>query len=287
MHSSVGSREHNKAINGLSSLSGGKGIVRLEYLMKENLLEFGSNILQNLLRHHPFVSIDLGVINEISMITALGQFDESSGDVNFTIFPYRKKSTSKYDGSGIDRYLHLRSTQLSKLEEHIINLSVNHGRTVNVQKYVSHEEAFHRDGEIILMDNFKEENLLLKKKLDNRKRSHWATLPNTILEFVDAASRTLERENLDSPIIIIGNPTFSASMKGKRAAAPKKTIEYLQRFFTVVIIDEYLTSQLCPCRETFVLFYKNVMAKINTIVPTTSPTELTNGNTKDSFLPFL
>ena len=89
-------------------MNGGKGVVRLEYLLKKNLVEFGSDILRNLVRHHPFVSIDLGVINEISMVTALGQYDESSGDLYFTLFPYIKKTTSKYDGSGVNRYLHLR-----------------------------------------------------------------------------------------------------------------------------------------------------------------------------------
>jgi hypothetical protein len=41
-------------------------------------------------------------------------------------------------------------------------------------------------------------------------------------------------------------------MKGKRAAPPKQLIKYLSRFFTVLIVDEFNTSQFCgQCDSKF------------------------------------
>jgi hypothetical protein len=48
-----------------------------------------------------------------------------------------------------------------------------------------------------------------------------------------------------APIIVIGKPTFNASMKGHRAAPPKKLIQFLARFFTIITVDEHGTSKNC------------------------------------------
>jgi len=48
-----------------------------------------------------------------------------------------------------------------------------------------------------------------------------------------------------APIVVIGNPTFNSSMKGKRPVAPKSIINYLKRFFCVLVIDEYNSSKNC------------------------------------------
>jgi hypothetical protein len=56
-----------------------------------------------------------------------------------------------------------------------------------------------------------------------------------------------EKRLRGAPILIIGRPTFKSSMKGHRASNPQAIIEYLKRFFAVIVISEYNTSKLCPC----------------------------------------
>ena len=46
------------------------------------------------------------------------------------------------------------------------------------------------------------------------------------------------------PVIVCGNPKFKASMKGHRPVAPKATVEYLARFFIVIMVNKHNTSKL-------------------------------------------
>lgn len=57
-------------------------------------------------------------------------------------------------------------------------------------------------------------------------------------------------EKSGNPIVVIGNPTFAVTMKGKRATCPKKVVKHLARYFCVVLIDEYNSSKLCPSCES-------------------------------------
>ena len=52
-------------------------------------------------------------------------------------------------------------------------------------------------------------------------------------------------EKTGAPILVIGKPTFASSMKGHRAAPPKQLIKFLSRFFTVLLVQEFHTSQYC------------------------------------------
>ena len=244
---SVGCRDHAKDLNGLGSIKGGKGTVWLEKLLDENLIEQGPEVMKKLVSNHPFVCIDLGVINEISMVTTLASFNDASKSIECINVPYKRKTASRYDGTGVNRYLFEKAKNAKQLEDKVLNLAVNHGRTLDPAKYEAFRAAFEKDGQFLLHENFKTESLNESKKLENRIRSHWASIPNTILEFVDETCRANGRPNLHAPILLVGIPTFSATMKGKRSVAPKKIIEYLKRFFTVVLINEDMSSQLCPC----------------------------------------
>ena len=70
-------------------------------------------------------------------------------------------------------------------------------------------------------------------------------MANKVLGLCDAICP----EKPGNPILVIGNPKFSATMKGKRAGCPKKILEFLSRFFFVIVIDEFNSSKRCPCCE--------------------------------------
>ena len=90
-------------------------------------------------------------------------------------------------------------------------------------------------------------------RLDNRKGAYLASISQMILAMVDAARERARSEdggedNQDRvPILLIGKATFKASKKGKRAANPSAIVDYLKRFFPVIIVVEYLTSKLYSC----------------------------------------
>jgi hypothetical protein len=66
-------------------------------------------------------------------------------------------------------------------------------------------------------------------------------------------------EKQGAPILVIGKPTFTSSMKGKRAAPPKQVIKNLSRFFTVFVVGEFNTSQVCgQCDSKLVSYQKSI-----------------------------
>lgn len=181
-------------------------------------------------------------------------------------------------------------------------MAKNHGRTLNAEEYDSYKTTFGQESGPLIANNWSDEVLKAKLFLDNRKRSHWATIPNSILALVDAitlahfdkanedfekkeqerkrlaaflkdfcdetvANTLLEQFDFDFtawkeltlsklkgvPILVIGIPTFQSSMKGKRSSCPKAIIEYLKRFFPVVMINEFNTSKLCPCCHEYLV----------------------------------
>jgi hypothetical protein len=65
-------------------------------------------------------------------------------------------------------------------------LSKDHGRTLDAEKYNQHIETFQANSGPLLENNYTDRILRLQNFLDNRKRSHWASIPNRILALVDA-----------------------------------------------------------------------------------------------------
>jgi ribosomal protein L37AE/L43A len=159
---------------------------------------------------------------------------------------------SKYSGAGVDDFIRDKAERSVYLQEAFRDLAENHSKTIDSDQNALHEEAFNKSGQKVLDHNYQESELEYSKKLKNRKKAHYAQIGNTILAFVDAMeSKYGKKEGV--PIILLGIPTFSGSMPGLRPSAPKKVVEITARHFCVIMIDEYLTSQLCPCCNKFLI----------------------------------
>ena len=138
---------------------------------------------------------------------------------------------------------------MTDFQEDITRLSECHGRTLDKDEYSSHTEAFQECSDRLITRSFSTEALKNRSQLQNRKRSYLDCQVEMIKEFTRQSGKG---EN--PPILVIGKPTFNSSIKGKKSACPKKTIEFLRRFFVVVVIDEHNTSKNCPqCFEFLAL----------------------------------
>jgi hypothetical protein len=229
---------------GLGKLSGNHGILNVDQAFAAELIKpLPEQAIDDLIDNHPFVMIDLGVVSEMSMTATLAR---RNGDiVECDVVPASIKTAARYEGYGIDKYF----DKPTKNQEWESRLSVSHSRTVDPAKYQLFEDVFRESGWNIKQDNV-DLRLQRRHKLENRKRSYWASIPNKILALVDALVKESGRAISGAPIVVIGNPTFKSSMKGKRASAPKAISKYLRRFFVVLVIDEFNSSKLCPCCET-------------------------------------
>ena len=234
-------RSHMK---GLDTVNGKKGKLMLEQAMKMNKVEYGKEIGKDLFNNHFYISVDLGVISEMSIVFIWAKCDEK-GDFELIFVSKQISSVSKYSGSGIDYYLNEKQDALVHLKDQMEALSKIDRRTIDPGLYQDFRKEFLKEGSKIIEFNYEQEELERKRKLENRKKSHWSTIANIILAFIDAMEQKYGKK-IGNPIIVMGIPTFKATMKGKRACAPKKTVEYVSRFFTLVMIGEYLTSQRCP-----------------------------------------
>ena len=204
--------------------------------------------MREVIGSHTIVSVDLGIVNEMSLSVIVAKVD-ARGNVTCRYLNHLFRTVARYTGSGIEVYIRDRILDTSRFD--LEALANCHGRKQEAGEYERYVDTILSPGvgEAILANNYSEDNLDKRAKLENRKRSHWCAMLNTILALVDAAERKqltpAEMESRGAPIIVIGRPTFKSSMRRKRPAAPKKIIEYLKRFFAVVVIDEYNTSKLC------------------------------------------
>ena len=233
---------------GLSSIRGARGLLWLEKAIRERRVLIGPKAMLDVVGRHTIVCVDLGIVNEMSLSVIVAKVDEN-GHVTCRYLNHLFRTVARYTDSGVEVYVRDRRLDVSKFDlEALANF---HGRKLSAEEYEKYVDVITSAtvGEAILADNYSEENLDKRAKLENRKRSHWCAMLNTILALVDAAERKQltpeEMESRGAPIIVVGRPTFKSSMRRKRPAAPKKIIDYLKRFFAVVVIDEFNTSKLC------------------------------------------
>lgn len=221
---------------GLAAMDGFKGVIDFE----KNYSYFGSGVeaLKQVVDHHPLVGIDLGVVSHVSMVVLNGSLAE-----NETVFTGRwieKLFSGKAAYNGVDEYVN--KIQEEQQENNAIErLAETKSRTNDVHEYQRYCQVFNEVSPPMIETAYSGDFLRAKFKKNRKKQRYYHSIANRILSQCHA----IAPEKQGAPILMIGKPTFSSSMKGKRAAPPKQVIKYLSRFFTVLIVGEFQTSQFC------------------------------------------
>ena len=226
---------------GLSHIKGAKGTLHLEAAIHDHLIKYGKDVLHEILADHPIVSVDPGQLNEISATAIVGKLGED-GKVKAHWFNKILKTKRRINASGIDYVIKERKKERDRKK--INKLKNSNMRTLDEEEFDKGSATFTEVGGELLEANYHEANLRRNAHKSNRSRSYMASVPNTFLAMVDALVEYKgiceAGQQIGAPIIVFGRPTFKPY-----GAAPKKMIEYLKRFFTVVTIDEFNTSKLC------------------------------------------
>lgn len=232
---------------GLRDIHGAKGLLYLESAAKRGQIVTGKQQVTDLFDNHPFICFDPGRKNDAGVTAVV------ASTVGEEVLIHAKKhlfvAETRYRETGVDA--HIVDPEMKPETKHLKALAQTSGRTRDPEKYKSFGGVFKSDGRKMVKNSCERRLLQKRAKLRNRTTSYWCSINSMILALADSVRRDSGRSsNTGAPIIIFGNPTFSASAKRQRSGAPKKLLRYLKRFFTVVVVGEYNTSKLCPqCQQ--------------------------------------
>ncbi len=220
-----------------------RGLLIEEMFQKERV-KIGPHVAKEIMDNHTIIVIDLGVIVHASCVAITKKADQ-----DYTCTPFKFSSEDFYTKSGVDSFCQSLETQsVTDFQEDIIQLSECHGRTQDIDGFSSHIEAFKKISGRLINRSFSTEALKNRFYLHNRKRSYWDCQVEMIKEFT--------RQSGKGAILVIGKPTFKSSIKGKKSSCPKKTIEFLRRFFVVVVLKHIFIEK---SRQIIIPFYLKML----------------------------
>lgn len=220
-----------------------KGIVPIDCVLQEAKLHFGIEEAKQLFQGRVVVAIDPGVTKWIAAVAAKVNVDDNG---NFT-GEFKKWSSrgSRFYNSIVED--HVDSANKAFQTDHNLHgamneLSKNHRRTMDPNKYHAFVKTFDKHQGVLL--NASQSGRKQRFHLQKKKQRYWNNVVNDL--FALSESFFSEDEVMSKmPLIIVGNGKFG-SVRGKQSGCPSFLRDYLSRFFCVVVVDEYKTSQLCP-----------------------------------------
>jgi hypothetical protein len=189
------------------------------------------------------------VVNVVGSVGVLGSFSDQDTveGVNFEFSWLKMLRTSKnfYSMMGIDSQLQTIEDKYKEVEEAISDLSQHHARTMDVTEFKAHQVAFQKQSPQLLDNSCSRKKLVINRQLRSIKQRYLSELVNTVYALDETlhTRKGIEREK--APVIVIGSATVNG-IKNKRSVPSTAIINYLKRFFLVLTVDEYNTSQKCP-----------------------------------------
>jgi hypothetical protein len=222
-----------------------KGMINLENAISKDEIHLSRNNASEFVTDRCIFAIDPGIVNAVGLIGALGRLD-AAGRFTGEFVKKLISTDSYYQTTGVNDAVVSANQNGKELK---LDMSKNHGRTMDPVAYENVRESYSSAITNCWMhDQNGREKRRQYQRLQSREQSFWAQLVN----FIFAASKELHARKstpTKTPVIIFGDGQFAA-MKGKRSSNPTWLKQYLSRFFLVIILDEYNTSQICPkCQE--------------------------------------
>jgi len=201
-----------------------------------NTTEVKSGVFEaeKLFNHRLIISMDPGLANVVGCTFSYGEIREGSYRGNFIKKVLSARNCSRF--TGLNAFETEVNADLEHLQQEIRHLSESHGRTMEIEEYKQFVNLFTSSGQAIREQSASPGTRKKKFQLSKKRQRFWANFINLIFAIKDR----LAAYSTKAPVILFGDGSF-ANVKGHRAVK-----QYLSRFFTVLIINEYRTSQCCP-----------------------------------------
>jgi len=229
----------DKTTLGPSSIAGFKGMVNIQSAINTAEIKTGEFEAEKLFNHRLIVSMDPGLANVVGCTFSYGEIRDGSYQGNFMKKVFSARHCSRF--TGLNDFIHETNSGLDNLQQSIRDLSQSHGRTMDLRSYEDFIYTFNTAGRNLREQSAAPETRKKLFKLSKKKQRFWSNFVN----FIFAIKDRLAPHSTKAPVILFGGGTFG-NVKGHRAGNYAWLKQYLSRFFTVFIINEYRTSQCCP-----------------------------------------
>ena len=201
-------------------------------------IKTGLEPAKELMDNRLLVSGDPGLINAIAMNFAVGEIRDGFYSGDFAKKIVSAKSISH--AYGLKDYINTRN-QESTGDDTIDDLSKFHSRTMDLSDYQVHADFFENTTDPLLRSHNSRQSRREHARLQIRKQRYWSNFVNLIFAMNDE----MNPHSTKAPVILFGNGSFG-NVKGCQSGNYTWLKQYLARFFTVIVVDEYNSSQKCP-----------------------------------------
>jgi hypothetical protein len=232
-------------LRGPSRTKGFKGRVDIEAMLRERFgvglnnrcrLKTGLNAAKSFFDNRVVIAIDLGLKNMAGISASLGRINQV---------------TQKYEGSFCKQIVttksfysacHFNASPDGDME---IDGKQSHGRTMDVDEFNEQSEAFAKRHKERLKEWTGVDARVEKALRDRRIQKFLALFQNRLFAIVDHLHDKLGIPQTKAPVVIVGASQMS-SMRGQKTPPSSSLVKFLSNSFTVLLLDEYFTSQKCP-----------------------------------------
>ena len=207
--------------------------------IKSGEIEIGIPAAKDLFDKRLVISIDPGLMNLAALTCSYGSVDAATKIYSGVFVKKLFSAKGVKNDTGLATYLEHRPA----VEEAAIirNLAELHGRTMNIGEYNAHSVNFQSTAQVLLESHNSVDSRKDHARLQSKHQRYWSNVVNLIFAMNDE----LAKDSIKAPLIIFGDGNF-ANVKGCLPGNYAWLKQYLSRFFTVLILEEFNTSQRCP-----------------------------------------
>ena len=223
-----------------------RGLIPIDAMVKNSTLRIGWEETKALFDNRVIFAVDPGVTNMITAVATLVRLESPKDPVSASVIKFSVSAKDYYEKAGVNDLK--RNSSSAKLQADLKDLHSCHSCTVDPVDYQLHVEAFNKVAPELMERSHAPDALESKWQRRRREQRFMTNLTNLFLAHTEALHRKVygDAEPLKKrPLIIYGSGTFGG-MRGQRSVGSAKIRNFLSRFFPLIVIDEYMTSQKCP-----------------------------------------
>jgi len=227
------------------------GKIYIDGMVKKGECETGLEAAKELFNDRSIMEMDAGFVLSLGVTVSEGKINEETNEYEGKFKRYKMSSKGRYQNSGIDDHLAQRQKRDNENEEIKVgrqHLYENNCQMMDPTEYQKHIDAVNSDSTRILMDDsWSMEKLKALGHRDVLAQRFWSNFKNNLLAIAESNHREYSpgTKMEKAPVLIFGDGSF-ATMRGQRATCPSKILDYLSRFFLVIVVGEHNSSQKCP-----------------------------------------
>ena len=226
-----------------------KGFFPLESMIKKSEMTYGIKEAQELFDDRVIIALDPGMRWLARGVASLGKIKPTDNNQGWKYDAEFKKvgrsGHSFYLHSGVDDHILKAHQDYQSLKTSQERLSQSHTRVWDSKTYKKNAKDTQEDRQKFIDKSMEPSRSKQAQILRSKKQRYWATFVNDLVAMVDHLHEIHKIPKKKQPVIIFGDAHFK-SIKRSRSGNPRWLKEYLARYFMLIPMNEFCTSQKCP-----------------------------------------